>query len=1082
MHQRVRSPHTRSIQTNLFTSQSDDETPPNTHDTEAKREASIETSDRHMQNKRRAKHRRRKRRNNDNHARSRTADIADVIIADNLFTNDDDDAPGEPTPPSNHSRRHRHNKARRPQVPDIHFRSQTSVKDLANQLNNMINEEMVEKEKEAEVIRARRRPKRIKKRPNSATFADKDKTNQSFFPSNPTDDTPLTPNQRFKPPPPPRSRPRPKKKTKEDIARTFKQNSNKKARAKRKIKRPSSATFRKSSDNSTSERSFFGSNDDATVQDKLDYMNKKSSHKKSFFGFTSSPLTPRRKKKRSKKNSIAVAMDDDEEPGPSMSVPRPKLGRSDSTPSSNVSSELTAKLQLRVDTKTAPPPKPKTACGYIESLPTSPENHGWIYHARYGPVVFTYDEAQQTARAIRRATYRESIYTQPHLGLPTPVSPVKDTAEDSKEKDDIDGISDIDRLFVYQPVEFEITYEPDKNENIACDIDKDEETRKVVIAKLQNYHKGKNIKKRTKSNRGTEEKDKEEDRLNGIRNGFISERRTRTPVDWVADESTCVMPDVATRTRAGHADSDAVAHAIPTPHKKGSSLPKVKANTPSKTVAYSVPKAAFSGPPDRVKKIHITESKSVSIEGDDDTQDDTVNAHKHKRNKYKRPKGLVLDDGDANITRSSNHVITKPLPDSKRNAMSNKTKTRKRNALSDTLNVARLRKLNQQRLKKKQRRMIAKSSADQTKIAPNDDSVIAHSNSLTLTPSVSTLAGKNRQKIATNVRTKDQIHDDNVSLYCFTPKGKHYMKMGLDHGSSAASHGIDTPTSAPVKLEIIKSGPKKIRRAKSSRKLKKQHSFDLRNYMRNKTSASKSFDKCIKQKQTQFCPSSSQYYVRDSCLLHWEGKSIGNIDQDGAKKIETSRLGLGEEKKSKQDSKARSDLFFSMETDVDSIIDELEEKINRLFNNEGGTIYVGVNELELEDNEELHKGHPKAGSFSLTRKKMMKHKHNKASVKAKIPLSIRSRIICGIELSSKMRFELKHRIVDEIVKGFTPQVPRLLNNFFLKFIPVVSQEGKLVQSVFVIKVSVFAPILGDNGEKLSFRTKDGYSYIVDFDF
>ena len=96
--------------------------------------------------------------------------------------------------------------------------------------------------------------------------------------------------------------------------------------------------------------------------------------------------------------------------------------------------------------------------------------------------------------------------------------------------------------------------------------------------------------------------------------------------------------------------------------------------------------------------------------------------------------------------------------------------------------------------------------------------------------------------------------------------------------------------------------------------------------------------------------------------------------------------------------------------------------------------------------------------------------------------SVQHHTIQGIELNSKDRVDLKHCIEQDILQGFTPQIPQLSENFDVKFIPVVSQNGHIVAQYFVIKITVIAPIFDADNERIQFRTKDGYAHVIDFDF
>merc|ERR1712157_105252 len=127
--------------------------------------------------------------------------------------------------------------------------------------------------------------------------------------------------------------------------------------------------------------------------------------------------------------------------------------------------------------------------------------------------------------------------------------------------------------------------------------------------------------------------------------------------------------------------------------------------------------------------------------------------------------------------------------------------------------------------------------------------------------------------------------------------------------------------------------------------------------------------------------------------------------------------------------------------------------------NNGGTIYVGVTE----------NNNPISSEYDDKQKK----------VDSPIA-SVQNHIIYGIKLNSKQRYKLKTTIIDDILGGFTPQIVHLLNNFDLKFIPVVSQNGTIVPRHFVIKITVVAPILGLNGEQLQFTTSSGYAHVIDF--
>eukprot|EP01084_Bolivina_argentea_P318594 552534_1 len=134
-----------------------------------------------------------------------------------------------------------------------------------------------------------------------------------------------------------------------------------------------------------------------------------------------------------------------------------------------------------------------TSYGYIQSLPTSSSNHGWIYHPQYGMILFTYNQALETARSHKQITRNYSGYMSEsesyndtnHLYLPSDLagksshhhsrspspygkysgytcrsrspspSPIPMSTNNNSSNTDY-GLSDINRLYVYQPVKFEL--------------------------------------------------------------------------------------------------------------------------------------------------------------------------------------------------------------------------------------------------------------------------------------------------------------------------------------------------------------------------------------------------------------------------------------------------------------------------------------------------------------------------------------------------------------------------------------------------------------------------------------------------
>ena len=403
---------------------------------------------------------------------------------------------------------------------------------------------------------------------------------------------------------------------------------------------------------------------------------------------------------------------------------------------------------------------------------------------------------------------------------------------------------------------------------------------------------------------------------------------------------------------------------------------------------------------------------------------------------------------------------------------------------------------------------------------------------------------RSRQKVAHNVKLVNTVQNDDMSLYVFSPKGRHYEKMQVEQviDVTKAEDNDDIVLHLP-NMGIIKDGVENNGKSKKQKKKKRKHTKKHKdqdeeeivpyvNYTRQRSIArgstetgdgikenkrrshqrGKSYKNVLKlpkfgklrrkshsdevnsgnnkkKNKVAFCPSNSQYYIQHACLLHYEGKSIDGIQQNGVKKCVTKNL--FDEESDNNNNKSMDNIYFSMKNDMESLCDELEEKINRLFNNNGGTIYVGItdkscNKQENDDIDEYMHGHNNSNSFtkksddSNNNDDDNKEENNRKKSSNSPRESVQNHIIYGIKLNSKMRYSLKSTITDEILGGFEPQIPHLMNNFALKFVPVVSQNGQIIPRHFVIKMTIVAPILGMNGEKLQFRTKDGFAHVLEF--
>jgi len=317
-----------------------------------------------------------------------------------------------------------------------------------------------------------------------------------------------------------------------------------------------------------------------------------------------------------------------------------------------------------------------------------------------------------------------------------------------------------------------------------------------------------------------------------------------------------------------------------------------------------------------------------------------------------------------------------------------------------------------------------------------------------------------RPKVAFNVKSMNVVPNNNtLSLFSLSPKGKHFMEMEIEYDQiEDISNNSNLSNTGITKIDIIKDKKKKIKFNSYGKNI------GFGKLMRQKSNSDSLSQKKMKKKKmgTPFCLSCGQYYIHDTMLVQFENEK--NMEEI-VKKGDMKKL-----LKHANERNVEQDIFFLMESEVEIVCDELEEKINRLFNKNGGHIFVGVTgKKRKKTTMDLGGGHHKKSGSLIFNKKNIQETLNEDN------------IIKGIKLSSQDRHDLRTRIINDILKGFTPQIPHLVNNFDLKYIPVVSRNGQIMPNHFVMKITVIAPILGLNGETLTFRTKDGFSHVIDFD-